>query len=189
MIYLIDGIDRLGKSTLIKGIQDQLGYHLIIHYDKPVVLNTYKFYNVDGRMSDLPDKAALQIFQEQTNKNMFKLMSTNVPIIFDRTHLGEMVYAPLYRGYPGDYVFDNETAFLFRNPKLEDKVKLILLTTSNFDMLKDDGQSFNWDNKKKEQDLFVKAFDRSVLPKIKIDVHDGDGGYRNAYDILQEALK
>ena len=33
---------------------------------------------------------------------------TDINLIFNRSHLGETVYSPLYRGYSGDYVFDIE---------------------------------------------------------------------------------
>lgn len=187
MKFLIDGIDRLGKSTLVKNLQEELGYHLVVHYDKPKDLRNHRLYNVDGKLAELSKEASLKIYQEQTNKYMFELMKSPVPIIFDRTHLGEMVYAPLYRNYQGDYVFDEELSFIFQRPKNKD-VLLILLTTSNFEILKDDGQSFNWDKKALEQELFKSAFNKSSLPKLRIDVHNGHGQYKDPYDILQEVL-
>ncbi len=187
MKFLIDGIDRLGKSTLVQNLQEELGYHLVIHYDKPKNLRNHRLYNVDGKLAEFSKEASLKIYQEQTNKHMFELMKTPIPIIFDRTHLGEMVYAPLYRNYSGDYVFDEELSFVFQRPKNKD-VLLVLLTTSSFEMLKDDGQSFDWTKKGLEQELFKNAFSKSVLPKVMIDVHNGHGQYKDPYDILQEVL-
>lgn len=189
MKFLIDGIDRLGKSTLINGIQERLGYHLVIHYDKPKLLQAHQTYNVDGKIEQLPKAAALQIYQEETNKFMFELLRTNVPIIFDRTHLGEMVYAPIYRDYSGDYVLNHEGRLIFDRPDYAKTTKLILLTTSDFSIMKDDGGGFDWNRKEEEQELFLEAFKKSHLSnKIIIDVADGRGGYRNPYDILEEAL-
>lgn len=190
MKFLIDGIDRLGKSTLVNGIQDRLGYHLVIHYDKPKFLHALQTYNVGGKIAELPKAAALQIYQEETNRYMFELMRTNVPIIFDRTHLGEMVYAPIYRGYSGDYVLKHEGSLIFDRPGYAEEVRLILLTTSDFSIMKDDGGGFDWNRKEEEQAKFIQAFNKSYLTnKIIIDVADGRGGYKNPYDILEEALK
>lgn len=178
-VFLIDGIDRLGKSSLIKGIQDMLGYHLVVHYDKPKKLEVYE--------SLYKDKS-LQKYQFETNQTMFNLIKSGIPLILDRTHLGEMVYAPLYRKYAGDYVYEMELEMLktMKNPK---DVRLILLTSSNCDMLVDDGLSFDPSKKHQEQELFKKAFNKSQIPnKIMIDVHNNSGGYRPYNDILLEAI-
>lgn len=172
--FILEGIDRLGKSTLVKNIMNTLGYHLVIHYGKPQLLAAYKEF------TDEP----LRAYQDDVNTGMFDLIqNATCPIIFDRGHLGEYVYAPLYRKYSGDYVFDMEA-----NYRLDD-VKLILLTTSNFNICVDDGESFNFDNKEKEQELFVEAFNKSSMRKVLIDVFDPiTGTFRSELDILEEAL-
>lgn len=174
--FLIDGIDRLGKSTLCKNIKRELGHYQLIHSSKPEILDYYKAYPHGN------DVDPLQLHQKQLNKNMWKLIQSEAKLIFDRTHLGEMVYAPLYRGYSGDYVYTYETSNC--------NARLILLITTNFDMLEDDGESFDWDNKVKEQKLFLSAFNKSNLSdKVIIDVHNGNGGYKSETEILKEALK
>lgn len=184
---LIDGIDRLGKSTLVESIQKDFGYHLVIHYDKPKVL---PFYSLQLLESGYPnDNEARRLYQVETNKVMFSLMKTKNPIIFDRTHLGEQVYAPLYRKYNGDYIYEMEKDFVESRPyTYKDDVVLILLTTSNFEMLVDDGLSFDPSKKEEEQARFIQAFERSLLPKRMVDIHNGKGGYRTANEIAVEAL-
>lgn len=172
--FLIDGVDRLGKSTLIENIQQALGYYLVIHYDKPKKLNHY--YETC--------KDPLVLYQKKCNINMFKLIKSDVPIIFDRTHLGELVYSPLYRDYPGDYVLDIEA--------LTDTsdCRLILMTTSDMSVGDDDGCGFDWSKREQEQEAFKQAFARSTIQdKIIIDVSNGQGSYRDAQEILAEALK
>lgn len=203
-IFMIDGIDRLGKTSLIKRIQAEFGYHVVIHFDKPQVLETYltsahEIKEADAQDLD-PAYAAIQhlsaeniarfMYQDSCNRSMFDLMSSGASIIFDRTHLGECVYAPLYRGYSGDYVMQMEREFVENNTgRTTRNVRQILLTTSNFEILQDDGLSFNFANKEKEQDLFIQAFKAGVLPnKVMVDVHNGSGGYKSFEQVFMEAV-
>lgn len=200
--FLIDGIDRLGKSSLIKRIQQELGYHMVIHYDKPQVLDKYlnsasaikeadpKDLNDPEVQSLSVDNIARYLYQYDTNVNMFKLMETDIPIIFDRTHLGEMVYAPLYRKYPGDYVYRLEREFLESKPYTShSNIRMILLTSSNTDMLVDDGLSFDPSKKNEEQNMFISAFNKSAITnKVIVDVHNGSGGYKSYEQVFEEAV-
>lgn len=178
--FLIDGIDRLGKSSLVRTIQDQLGYHIAIHFDKPKILNAYKNQSEDP----------LVIHQYECNKALFTLLKSKAPLIIDRTHFGEMVYAPLYRKYSGEYVLEMEKEFISERPYTETSdVRLILLITSNFDMLTDDGKSFDPTKKEQEQEMFLNAFHRSNLTnKVVVDVHNGNGGYKSYLEIYEEAV-
>jgi nicotinamide riboside kinase len=172
--FIIEGIDRLGKSTLVNNLLNTLGYHLVIHYSKPLLLEAY---NGD-----------LKTYQRELNLHMAGLLEKNENIIFDRGMLGEKVYAPLYRDYSGDYV---EMIFKsYVSPRKLDQTKLILLTTSNFDLCVDDGESFNFDNKHIEQEAFLSAFNdmNMFLNRTIIDVHNGEGGFKKPEQILQEAL-
>lgn len=181
--FLIDGIDRLGKSTLSQSILNELGYHLMIHYDKPKVLAAYStVMTADG---------ARGYYQKECNVNMFRLLSSDVPIIFDRTHLGELVYAPMYRGYSGEYVYKMEQDLIDAQPfTSRDNIRLILLTTSNFDIVTDDGQSFDFSKKELEQEMFKTAWTKSnIVDKRIIDVHNGKGAFKTKDEILAEALK
>lgn len=198
--FLIDGIDRLGKSSLIKKIQDEMGYYLVIHYDKPKLLGDF----LDLAKSTLEleltqecpfdyshltnEQLALFFYQEQVNFNMFELLKSDAHIIFDRTHLGEMVYAPMYRKYPGDYIYEIEKDFTNASSKVKE-ARLVLLTTSNFGILEDDGLSFDFSKKEIEQKKFIEAFDRSSLTnKVLVDVHDGQGKYRSYDEIFEEVM-
>ncbi len=200
---LIDGIDRLGKSSLIERIQQELGYYLVIHYDKPKLLGNYietaiaiKRSNpeetdyVNELRSLSVNNLARRLYQEETNRGMFNLMKSEVPIIFDRTHLGELVYSPLYRNYQGEYVYEYEQDYIDSKPySHEHDSRLILLTSSNTEMLVDDGLSFDPSKKNDEQNMFIEAFNNSkLLNKVIVDVHNGQGGYRPYEEIFQEAM-
>lgn len=181
---------------------NEYGYHLVIHSDKPQVLEPYlkiaqKMHSnqnntglFEETVLSLPTKeAALYMYQVQTNRFMFQdLLHSEIPIIFDRTHLGEMVYAPLYRKYSGEYIYEIEKETI--EPQDQKDIRMILLTTSNFDMLEDDGLSFDFSKKEDEQKMFIDAFNRSIIEnKVIVDVHNGKGGYKTYEEIFQEATK
>lgn len=178
--YIIEGIDRLGKDTLIANLQRALGHHFVLHFSKPQALPCYG--------SDLKK------YQSESFTHGFRVLNAiennqyidwKMPTIFNRFHLGEAVYADLYRGYKGDYVFTLENRF--QAEKLE-KTKLILLTTSDFSFIQDDGESFDFSKKEQEQEIFKNAFAKSSFPnKAIIDV-SANGAYRNPFDILLEAV-
>ncbi len=173
--FLIEGVDRMGKSTLIQGLLDRLGYHLVVHYEKPKKLQVYV---------EEDEASALRRYQIELYTQMFQMIDQGFNVIFDRAHLGEVVYAPMYRGYFGDYTFDME-----RWTNRAD-ARLILLTTSDFSFIKDDGLSLDFSKKELEQAKFIEAFNKSKIEdKILIDVSDGKGGYRSAESILNEVLK
>lgn len=94
---------------------------------------------------------------------------------------GECVYSHRYRGYDGSYVFEMEKQL--RTPQ---NTQLILLTTSDWSFIKDDGESFDFSKKEEEQNDFIEAFNRSTLPnKIIIDIAK-DGTYKKSKEILNE---
>jgi hypothetical protein len=181
--FLIEGLDRLGKDLLIKGLQSRLGYHAIIHCSKPMRSEYYV------RQSDAD---ALRLFQVDTFRTMFSILrdTSLMRVIYNRAHLGECVYAPLYRSYSGDYVFDLEREF--GASKFTD-VRLILLT-EEFEVSKhfsDDGKSLGpTDQRAKEQDHFLRAFASStMMDKRVVNVTDvGTGEFRAPTAILDEVL-
>lgn len=156
--YIIEGIDFLGKSTLIKGLRNKLGYFEVIHYQKPELLDFYDSENKSDRLFK---------YQRDSFNGMFNLLKSNANIIFDRGHLGESVYSPIYRNYDGTYVFSLE---LEHGIHLLDHVKLILLV-EDFTVSRhfvDDGESFDITKREQEQQLFIAAFERSRISNKKM---------------------
>ena len=169
---IIEGIDRLGKDTLIQKIKDAFGYHLMVHYQKPEKLANYA-------ECDNP----LQRYQRASFYEGFQLLKTSIPTIYNRFHLGEYVYSPRYRNYSGEYVFEMEEQYA---PFAEEDTLLILLTTSDFSFIQDDGESFDFSKKEEEQRDFKIAFDKSKFKyKICIDVSE-NGFYKPAETIFNE---
>jgi len=181
--FLIEGLDRLGKDKLIEGILHRVGYHEVIHYKKPQELDFYR--------AATPN-AMLRSYQEASFRTMFCILRDAVAarIICNRAHIGECVYAPIYRKYEGDYVFDLEQEFGALNLN---HVRLILLTEdfATSAHFVDDGQSLGGSERRRdEQQLFLNAYSRSTFPdKRIICVTDKQtGAFRPADEILAEAL-
>lgn len=195
--YIIEGLDRLGKSTLINGIKDRLGYHLHLHRQKPEWLDLYCPPIIDPQECK---KQALKKYQVECFKQDMNLIANshylgkqsnqNFNIIFDRSWIGEAVYAPLYRGYNGDYVFDLETQF---NLASVSGLKLILLTEdfAHSKHFVDDGESFDITKREQEQQLFIDAFNKSNIKDKKIIcVTDAvTGQFKSKSEILNQALE
>jgi hypothetical protein len=189
---ILEGIDRTGKDSLIAGLQDRLGYFLNIHYEKPKALR--KYFDARSAQSHLSmgqiGALALRDYQEASFVNMLHLLSGNCRTILNRAHLGEYVYSPRYRGYDGSYVFELEQAFIESSSKFREKSLLVLLTTSDFSFIQDDGLSFDFTKKEEEQEDFIKAFNQSAFTnKLLIDVSNSKGGYRPYEEILEQVVE
>jgi len=171
--YIIEGVDRLGKSTLIQNLQELDGPYMVQHFSKPLISSKIKnnLLELGQKIPEIDhypsDQAMLKGYQIEAFINGFKhLESTDIPTIYDRFHLGETIYAPLYREYNGDYVYSLED--MVKNTD----VRLVLLVTSDFSFISDDGQSLDVTNRQKEQDMFIAAFHKSNIEnKIIIDVN------------------
>jgi hypothetical protein len=98
-----------------------------------------------------------------------------------------MVYSPLYRGYDGDYVLELEKQFGLDQNNIS--VRLILLYTTDFSFIKDDGKSFNFQNMKHEQEMFHNAFNKSqITDKRMINVSNGNGWFKRFDELVNEAV-
>mgnify|MGYP001604990102 CR=1 FL=1 len=179
LIIVIEGTDNTGKDTqqklIIKNFSD-LTFHCF-HY------------------SSLPFKDKIKHIEYSTlmYDDMFSLIKDNLDktdrnFIFNRSHLGEAVYSPLYRDYSGDYVFDIEEKWI---DDLKDHIYLIVLTNDPKTILKrDDGLSFYKDEKgvQNEIELFEKAFDKSKI-KNKILINVGDKNAEEVGMIIEKFIK
>jgi len=123
--------------------------------------------------------------------DMFKVMMNckdkDINFIFNRSHLGETVYSPLYRGYSGDYVFDIEKKY---TKALREDLYLITLTNDPHTILKrDDGKSFygNEEEVKAEVDGFRRSHRLSKI-KNKLHVNVGTMSADEVSNIIIEFL-
>jgi thymidylate kinase len=156
MILLFEGPDNVGKSTQIKKI---LKYFI----DKPTFV--IHFSGIPGISPDTS-----RLYSEIMYNDMFKLMSqsheNNRNLIFDRSHIGEAVYAPIFRNYSGDFVFDIERSYQFTD--VFQTIKLFIFVDEPENLInREDGNSFSVDPgiKQQEIDLFKEAYRKSLIPK------------------------
>lgn len=190
---LIEGVDRLGKGTLINGLRNERGAMLVIHYQKPEVLDCYVESNKLALTVDAKNKA-LEQYQRASFAQMFNMLSAcPMGLIMDRAHLGEVVYSKRYRNYDGEYVFEYEQ--IYGGVSLQ-KDLLILLVASDLTYLQDDGLSFDFMQREDEQLDFIAAFEKSgYRNKVMIDVTqlDAEGKSLKMHaapgDILQAVLE
>jgi len=176
---IIEGTDNSGKSTqaelLIKNLSN-LVFHKV-HY------------------SSLPfkeDKRKNQEYSLRMYNDMFRIMKdlqgSNVNIIFDRSHLGESVYAPLYRGYSGDYVFNIEQGYV---KDLKHDLYLITLVNDPSTIYnRDDGKSFykNEEGVRAEVEGFQVAHRKSNI-KNKLLINVGSMGADEVNQIILNFIK
>lgn len=184
MTIIIEGVDALGKSTQIQKIKEEfekqgISVH-ILHYS-----NIKAFGNDNKKIRE----ASYKQYRDMLKLANYAASEDSMALILDRSHIGEAVYSPLYRNYNGDFVFEEEKTFLWQD-NLK-RIKLILFTDEveaiiKRDKERNDGQSFSLDPemKKKELDLFDKAFEKSILNKKRIELKG-----RYAEQIWNEEVK
>ena len=158
---IIEGLDRCGKDTQI--------LHLIKYlYEKNSEISQMIHF------SKLPFKTQEEqiAYANENYRDMFEMMCETENayrnFIFNRAHLGESVYSPLYRGYSGDFVFDIEKDYL---DQLEDRLYLFVLVNDPEILFKrDDGNGFSKsiEDIEKEKIGFERAFKMSSIKNKKL---------------------
>jgi thymidylate kinase len=178
-LILIEGGDRLGKSTIIEGLCKHFNYDnvTIRHFGKPP----------KGLTSDEVTKIQFHAFHRELN--LFSIVYSRSMefsyypevMIWNRSHLGEFVYSQMFRGGKSDVLkkmlLDYERAFISH------EVYLITLTADpEFFFSKEDGNSFSnkLEDKTKELELFKEAHDFSIIANklyLKVDKDSGCSAY------------
>lgn len=180
-LIIVEGTDNIGKDTVISKLCELFDTVTLIHCGSPKT----------------------KIFQSQYQDDLFKEYAEDIIdgkydttdcIIMNRSHIGEYVYGQLYRGRSAEdikemisYVDD----ILLSNPTLT--IKYVQLLSSSIELRKkyDDNKSLskmNDDLMKKENELFLKAYENSVLDKCLIYVNDEDG-FLPKEEIFQEVVE
>jgi len=160
MIYIIEGMDNCGKSTLIDRLvnKNQNPHRMIVHSVKPP-----KCQDVE-QWSLLHYLGCMREFME--------LSSRGWDIYLDRSYLGDAVYGPLYRSTDASWVFDLE-----KKLKLDEfDISLLVLVGEVSGLVKrDDGLSLSLENLDKERKLFTDVFNKSTICEKTLINVDLDG--------------
>jgi thymidylate kinase len=166
-IIILEGPDNTGKDTqqklIIKNLYKQDG----------LVFQTHHFSNCP--FDNNKDHIA---YSKKMYTDMFRTIkeycNMEISAIFNRSHLGEAVYSPLYRFYDGNYVFDIEQHY----KDICDSIYLIVFVgDKNVIFSRDDKLSFYKDANgvQNERELFERAFEKSIIShKCIIDVTGKD---------------
>jgi len=163
MIILIEGPDGSGKSTLIDG--------LIPLLPKPRIKLNFRYPHEESVEENL---AYARGEYESTIRNLFKELKSTHSIICDRFHLGEYVYGPVMRNYPGHSALNTLRRIEWTLLGLEE-VKLIVLNSSlthvpaMFIRTANDDYIKSLDDYRRICTRYRMAFLISALPKICID--------------------
>lgn len=159
---IIEGPDAVGKSTLISETKK----YIETSYHQPVfIIHCENFKNIT-------DLIEYKEFSKNFYKSCFELMNHTDGkfLIFDRCHLGEYVYSPMYRHYDGSYIFELENKILYPKTVVEFLIDADPEKIIEIDKLRNDGKSFTLDIKKKNEEIkrFKKAFEQSSILNKKI---------------------
>jgi len=104
---IIEGLDNCGKDTQIKLL------HSFLVSNFPTIPNQIFHYSAVPNISN----KTLEEYSKTLYNDAFIMMKNNYEnvtyrnFIYNRLHLGEFVYSPLYRNYDGSYIFDIEKKF------------------------------------------------------------------------------
>ncbi len=160
-IVIFEGPDRVGKSTQINLLLKHLWQNFCL---TPQVIH---FGHIGG-LSDIETKTySYHLYNEMFSSWRFN----KFPYIYDRSHIGEAVYGPLYRGYSADYIYELENEY---RQNLSNVFLITLVNSPSELLLREDGLSLKKDGedpnklKKIEIDRFKKATSLSLIPNKKI---------------------
>lgn len=168
MNYVVMGIDRVGKNTFVDKVLRDLDPDIQeIHLSKPPE-------NVDPLM-----------FTKAEYSEYFMKLKDNDHLVYNRGHIDEFVYGPLYREQDTYWlkIFEQEMSDSM------DRTVFILLVSDNVNVMEDDGNSLDYSRRQEEQDLFIRNFQESPM-KNKVIIRTIDrNGYRLVSSIKEDLVR
>ena len=168
MFIVVDGPDNVGKSTLIKNLKD--------HFND-ITFHTLHYTNVKHSGSVELIEYSTKLYKEMFDLMFFVSTKEKSGVICDRSHLDELVYGPIYRGYTGAYVLDIERAFKHIKPVWDNLVLITLYDDPENLIAREDGLSFSVDLEKKKTEIenFKFAHEKSLIEhKMLLNIKDRD---------------
>lgn len=168
LFLIVEGPDNVGKSTLINNLNN--------YYNKLTMHNLH-YSNVKQDNISEVIKYNKKLYNEMFELMTFELKNDKTGLIFDRSHLGEIVYGNIYRGYSGDYVLDIEKKFNHILDVFENLFLITLVDEPENLISREDGLSFSveLDKKQRELELFDLAHISSTIKnKLIINIKNKD---------------
>ena len=172
MILIVEGLDRCGKSTLIKQLRKSV-------LTKPETISLHCSSPPNGFDINWSMNHYRYILHTAA-----KLSEDGWDVIMDRSHLGEDVFGPLFRDTSGDFIYDLEATIL-----CDSEVKLIMIIDSPESIIKrDDGDSHTvtMDGIKNVSDRFLKVFQKTHINDKMVYHISNDGGFTNMFQTVKE---
>lgn len=168
-IIILEGLDRVGKSTLASQLANHFGPGAVKHHSGSPPKHL---------------KYPVNLIWEENNYfsliDVFNHVAETNAVVIDRFHLGCPVFGKRYRNYPDSL----HVTSLERSMQLEDNVFLILLTDDADELFKrDDGLSFEKSASDFEETAmeFMYEFGISTIPnKLHINITK-NGGFEQTF--------
>ena len=183
-LVIVEGLDRCGKDTLINHISSIHSNIIKRHWSFP-----------KGNTDE--EKTSYQKEQFDNEFNLWAFFKSrgarfkeNLVMIWNRSHLGELVYGSLYRNSkPEEWVINLEYEFDLGEDS--DVYLIYLYADPEFLVTVEDGKSYSskLEDKKKEMILFEKAINSSTIKnKLILKVNDDFGNYKSQEDIHKQVV-
>jgi len=172
MKIIFEGLDRVGKSSIINKIQTDMKRGFLVTHSNYIKTTPEEF---------------IQISTKEYSK-VFELCNTDIEIICDRLHGGETVYGEIYRNYSGDYVYDLEKKYNL--DKIQDLYLIVLVDNAKNVIAREDGESFSTDLtvKNTEIEKFKKFYDKSIIQN-KVLININNKSIEDVYELINKQFK
>lgn len=178
MLLIVEGMDRCGKTTLVEQLRKKYftAPEILVHHSSsPPKVENPNQWEVDhyGRLFD-------------TAHDLVKFGGFNV--IFDRFHLGAIVYGAKYRNADPDGIYEIDINFFNRSNV--DTAIVLLTDYPEAICSRDDGASLENSTEEYEQTRngFIEAFGGSrCRNKFHINITD-NGGFQNTFPAVVNFL-
>lgn len=162
MIIIVEGIDRVGKTTLVTKLKEQLRFSV---YESPITDGEERTQEIETAKL----KAALSFIRICKKDN----------IILDRFHLSELVYGSIERGY-----FNNECLEIDKElSKLGNCILIYVKPTNINESIEKHGSSLI-----QHYEKFNKLFSISRMEKIECDFYSLESAIEKVKDAMNYGI-
>lgn len=182
-LIIVEGGDQVGKDTLIESLSQYYSQVINRHWGFPKG-NTNEEKTAYQKESFDWEFRLCNLLQSGYN-----FINPNTTIIWNRSHIGELVYGSMYRdSNPESWVMDLEKKYYFNEA---DNIYLVYLHADpDFIASQDDGNSYSdrIEDKRIEFQKFHDGCTRSIIRKKLFLKVNEDGKYKSKQDILNSVL-